>query len=164
MRVQTAPVLIAVGVGVIDPLREVQFLVVAGRLVRLAATAADPVVEQSADREGVVADEFGVEALGHLVAMQPVARVGGAQLRGGIAGPPVSFGKEHRAHDVLHVPAALHEFDGQPVQQLGIRRRLALRSEVVQDLGNSRPEEELPQSIHEDPRGQRVVAIHEPVR
>ena len=148
----------------IDPLREVQLLVIARRLVRLAAAASDSVVEQSADPEGVIADEFGVEAVGCLVAMQPVVRIGGAQFRRGLAGPPIGLGKKHRAHDVLHVPTAVHEFDSQPIQQLGIRRRLALRPEVVQNLGDPRPEKELPQSIHEDPRGQRVLSIHEPIR
>jgi len=37
-------------------------------------------------------------------------------------------------HEPLHVPAVLTELDGQPVEQLWVARRLALRAEVLGGL------------------------------
>ena len=36
-----------------------------------------------------------------------------------------------RHHDLLDIPAAFHEIDGQPVEQIGMARPLALRSKVL---------------------------------
>ena len=57
---------------------------------------------------------------------------------------------------LLHVPAGLAEFHGQPVEQFRVRRRRGLRAEVVGRLEESGAEELLPEPIDGDAREQRV--------
>ena len=54
--------------------------------------------------------------------------------------------------------------DGQPVEQFGMDRPLALRAEIVHRLDDADAEEHLPEAIHGDARGQRIAAIHQPPR
>ena len=62
----------------------------------------------------------------------------------------------------LQAPAALHELDRQPVEQLRVRRRRALTAEVVLGLDNPSAEVLLPHAIDGHARGQRVTRIHQP--
>ena len=63
-----------------------------------------------------------------------------------------------RAHHVLHVPAAVHELAGQPIEQRGVHRRLALGAEIVQHPAQARAEELLPQPVHHRARRERVLS------
>ena len=49
----------------------------------------------------------------------------------------------------------LHELDGQPVEQLRMRRRLALRAEVLARRDEARAEVRLPDAVDERPRRRR---------
>src|SRR5262249_49392797 len=57
----------------------------------------------------------------------------------------------------------IHELGGQPVQQLGMRRRRALESEVVGRADESAAEVVLPDSIHHYARRQRILGACDPV-
>ena len=59
---------------------------------------------------------------------------------------------------MLEAPAAVHELDGQPVEQLGMRRRLALRAEVFAGRHEPGAEIGLPDPVDERPRRRRRVA------
>ena len=65
---------------------------------------------------------------------------------------------------MLDVPAAFHELDRQPVEQLLIHGRLALRADVVEDFRNPGSKKHLPQAVHEYTRRQRIVATGHPIR
>ena len=73
-----------------------------------------------------------------------------------------------RRHDEpvhpLDLPAASHEFVGQPVEQFRMRRRLAELAEVVGRRHDAAAEVVLPQPIDEHPRRQRIVLGGDPVR
>ena len=64
---------------------------------------------------------------------------------------------------MLNIPAAVHEFGRQPVQQFLVDRRFTLGADIVEDLRNSGPEKQLPKPVDEHACGQRVFAIGEPV-
>jgi hypothetical protein len=64
---------------------------------------------------------------------------------------------------VLDVPAAVHELAGQPVEQRGIHRRLALRAEIVEHLAEAGAEELLPQAVHHGAGGERIFFGDEPL-
>ena len=62
------------------------------------------------------------------------------------------------------VPAALHEFDGQPVEQFRMHRPFALRAEIVHRLDDAEAEVGLPEAVHGDAGGERIRRDPEPPR
>ena len=50
------------------------------------------------------------------------------------------------------------EVDRQPIEQLRMRRPLALGAEVGRRADDARAKEHLPDAIHGDPRGERILA------
>ena len=68
-----------------------------------------------------------------------------------------------RARD-WRVELRMHELRRQPVEQLGMRRPLALRAEIVERLRQPGAEELAPRAVDEHARGQRIVARDQPVR
>ena len=64
----------------------------------------------------------------------------------------------------LDVPAAVPELEGQPVEQLGMDRPLALRAEVLDQAADARAEELLPEPVHEHPCRERILRRREPPR
>ena len=81
--------------------------------------------QQAAGGQGVVADHLGVHAEARAARQQPVLRVL-LQLLGRRDGRLAVGGRrDQQLEELLHVPAGLAELDGQPVEQLGVRRQLA---------------------------------------
>jgi len=54
--------------------------------------------------------------------------------------PSPSIDRAHQLVDLLHAPAAVHEFDRQPVQQILMRGRLAHLPEVLEGRDDAAPE------------------------
>ena len=71
-----------------------------------------------------------------------------------------------RSHDqavkMLEAPAVVHEFDGQPVEQFRMRRRLALRAEVFGRRHQAGAEVRLPDAIDDRAGRGRRAAIDQP--
>ena len=65
---------------------------------------------------------------------------------------------------LFEIPAALDELQRQAIQQLGIKRFLALAAEVLRRLHQTATEQALPDAVHRDPRQQRMVRCGEPAR
>jgi hypothetical protein len=66
--------------------------------------------------------------------------------------------------EALHIPAALHEIDGEPVEQLGMRGALALQAEIIRRAHQTGTEEHLPHMIHEHAGRERVLLRRDPLR
>ena len=66
--------------------------------------------------------------------------------------------------DVLHAPVVLHEFDGQPVEQLGVRRRSPFAAEVKHRRHQRLAHVPSPDMIDGDPRRQRMTRVGQPFR
>ena len=131
-------------------------------LVGAHAFAAERVVHQTTDEEGVVAHDFGVEAVAGGAAEQAILGVGGEQF-GADAGVLAVGGRgDDGLHEALHVPAFLLEGGGEPVEEFGMGGRLALRAEVVGGFHNAEAEELLPETVHRDARGEGMLRVHEP--
>ena len=71
-----------------------------------------------------------------------------------------------RGHDQpvhrLEAPAPVDELGGQPVEQLGMARRRALRAEVLVGLDEPPAEVRLPEPVDRDPGRQRVLRVDQP--
>ena len=63
---------------------------------------------------------------------------------------------------MLHVPAAVHELDGEPIQQRLVGRHFALAADVDERLRQADAEVPLPQPIDDDAGRERIVAADEP--
>ena len=67
------------------------------------------------------------------------------------------------ADERLLVPAAFDKFRREPIEQLGVTRPFALRSEVGGCRDDSGAKEERPEAVHRDAGGQRILRIDQPV-
>ena len=70
---------------------------------------------------------------------------------------------ENALHEPLHIPAVLDELHRQPVEQFGVHRQLALRAEVRAGFYEAHAEELLPNAVDRHARGERVLAVHQPI-
>ena len=129
----------------------------------MGAGAADFRNEQTGDDEGIVPHEFGFNAPAALTGQLAVVGVAGAQVPRRGRDLPVGVAVDDEADHVLHVPAAVHEFAGQPVEKFGVHRRLALHAKIVQHPGQARAKELFPKAVHKDPGRERVFAGNDPL-
>src|SRR5262249_420120 len=60
---------------------------------------------------------------------------------------PVGGGRHHQTDELLHIPTRLTKLYGQPVEQLRMRRRLALRAEVLGGPHQTGSEDLMPEAI-----------------
>ena len=65
--------------------------------------------------------------------------------------------------DVLEAPTVLHELDRQPIEQLGMRRPLALHAKIVRRRHDAAAEVLLPKPVDDHPRRQRMIGPREPI-
>ena len=61
-------------------------------------------------------------------------------------------------------PILLHELGREPIQQFGVRGTLTLEAEVARVRGNALVKMMLPDSVHENARGERIPGIREQTR
>ena len=113
---------------------EVEIFPIAGRLVGFHAGAAGALHEQAGNGEGVVAHELGIEPPAAAAGELAVLGITRQHFRRGDGRARVGFARDHEADHVAQVPAALHEFAGQPVEERLVRGDFALRAEVVERL------------------------------
>ena len=153
---------------VLHEFREVQierdFLPEAGRLVRTHAGAADFVGEQSTDEERVVADEFALNAKARTAGVEEILGITFEQWRRDARALAIGRAGDELLERAFHVPAGLHEIDGEPVEHFLMRGQVALRAEILGRAHESLAEANLPEAIHRDARGERMLGLHEPLR
>ena len=133
-------------------------------LVGLHARAADLSDEKPTGREGGIADHLTVHPETRAAREQAVRRVAlDLCARGGRA-LPVGRAGDDEFHQPLHVPAALAEFDGEPVEKLGVRWSVAHDAEILGRFDESGAENFLPEAVHRHARGERVCGRDKPLR
>ena len=143
---------------------EIHVSPVPGWLIGIRAATADFFDKQPADRQRVVADHFCLNSKTRLTCIKLVVRVKLSQLRRGNRRLTIRPGSHQQANHLFNVPVAVHEFNGQPVEQFGMRWQRALPTEIVERRRETAAEIQLPESIHERSCGQRVVARNDPLR
>ena len=73
-------------------------------------------------------------------------------------------GRRHDFFDeAFDVPAVVAEIDGQPIEQFGMARVLALGAEVGGGGDDAGAEEDLPEAIYFDAGGERMLAHRDPL-
>ena len=118
--------------------------------------------QQAAGGQGVVADHLRVHPEPRPAREQPVLRVLLDLLRRGRRRLPVGGRGDQELEEPLHVPARLAELDGQPVEQLGMRGKLAADPEVSRRADQAGPEDFLPEPVDRHPGGQRMLGPEQP--
>ena len=134
------------------------------RLVGADRRAADFRAEETAERERLIAQNFGVEAEARGAGEQFVFRIKREQFRRDVGILAIGAGGDEQANEGFYVPAGAHELAGEPVEQLGMRRGIALRAEIAGRADEAGTKELLPKTIGDDARGERVFRINEPTR
>lgn len=112
--------------------REVEVREVARGLIRLDAFAAELRHEQAADRQRVVAHEFGVNAEAALPREPAVVRVQLAHFATDERRLPIRLAHDNRLDEQLHVPAGLDERRREVIEQQRVARPFALSAEVIE--------------------------------
>ena len=116
-------------------------------------------------RPAGVAQRFGIEPADVLPPEKLVLGIDGGRPSAVSRDDLPIRGRHHdQSMQFLDRPAALHELDGQPIEQLGMRRPCAAVAEIVRRRDEARAEMLLPDAVDDDPRGPRVVGRSDPVR
>ena len=70
---------------------------------------------------------------------------------------------DHQLEQLLDVPARFAEFDGQPIEQFGMRRQFAGDAEIAGRPHEAGAEHFLPESIDGDARRERILGPQQPL-
>ena len=127
------------------------------------ARAADLLCQKAARVECAVADEFGGESESGGVGEESVAGIEFAELWGDVRGLAVGLGEEDGFEEGAVVPVGFNEFDGEPIEEFGVRGWGALDAEVFGGFDDAGAEEQFPGAVRSDSGGQRVFGVCEPV-
>src|SRR5262245_37955043 len=65
---------------------------------------------------------------------------------------------------MFYAPSAFDELDRQPIEQRGMRRLLAARTEIFRRRDQPRADILLPDAVDDHARRQRIVFVHDPFR
>ena len=115
--------------------------------------------EQAGDGEGVVADGLRRKTVARLAGNETIERIALPQGRGLEGALPVGTTRDQQAHEVFHVPPRLVELDGEVIEQFRVDRGFPLAPEVVEALGNPRPEDEIPEPVGHHPGRQAARSV-----
>ena len=135
-----------------------------GGLGRIDAGSAHLEGDQAGRLQRAVADDFGVEAEAAAPGEQQVLAILLGELRCDARGLTVGAAGDDEAVELFHRPAGALEFDGEPVEQLRVRRRFALVAEVFERGDEATAEKGLPLAVHGHTGGQRILRREEPAR
>ena len=64
---------------------------------------------------------------------------------------------------MFHVPTGADEFGGEPVEEFGVGGGVALHAKVARRADEAGAEELLPETVHGDAGGERILRIDDPV-
>ena len=120
-------------------------------------------VQQTGNRERIVAHKLGVQSVPRAVCEQAVLTVFFQMLRRDARRLPICSRHQHLLDDTLQIPVAL-KIRSEPVEQFRVARPFALVAEIVHRLYQSRAENDRPPAIHGDACGERVLRRHQPIR
>src|SRR5438067_677415 len=104
--VKAAPILRRTVIVLVSAFGEIQKIPISSRLIGLDALAPNLVNEQSADRQRVIADEFGVQPESALPRQPCVIWITLAQFARGVGTLHIRRRRDHQPHEMFYVPAA----------------------------------------------------------
>ena len=120
--------------------------------------------KQPARRERLVAHHLGAEPEARPAREQPVAGVALGQRGRDFRRLPIRRRGHEQPEKLLHVPLFAHQLGGQPVEQLGVRRQLALRAEFLARPHDAGAEDGFPKAVRGHARRERIGVVHQPAR
>ena len=128
--------------------------------------AKHPFVEQAAHGKHGVANDFGFQTFATLVPTQQIVMIDGPT--GGIVFVAFQIDRagQNQLVDRFESPTAMHQFDGQPIEQLGMSRSHPLRAEITRRGDNSPSQVMLPEAVDDHPGEQltsSVIDVGDPI-
>ena len=133
-----------------------------GGLVGFDRGTAEFWIEEAGGVEGHVADGEAVHTVAWAAGEEAVFGVAlvedGIAFRGLLEG--VAGDKE--AIHLFDIPTGVHEFDGEPVEEIGVAGDFALEAEIFGGFDQTDGEEVLPHTVDGDPGGDWIIARDEP--
>ena len=120
--------------------------------------------KQTAHRKRLIAQQLARRTETRPTSEQTVIRIAFVEFRRGFGALAIRLAVDHQLEHVLEVPAAVHQLGGEPVEQFGMKRQVALAAKLLAAAHDAGAEEAFPQAIHGHAGGERVVAAHEPLR
>src|SRR5206468_5898042 len=101
---------------------------------REKARSADRLVEEARDGKGNVTNPFRLDAKAGPAGQKAVSRVALEELRRHLRALAISRGAANEAVERLEAPAALHELDREPIQELRVRGLRGAHAKVLRGL------------------------------
>ena len=141
---------------------EIKFAPNSGRLVGSNTGAADLVVDQSGNGEGLIPDHFCLQAEAGAATKEAVLGVflptNGIEL----AALPIRRAHDHGFDEVFEIPIVFDEIDCQPIEKLRVTGVVGLGAEVFARFDQAGSEEVLPDAIDLHAGGEGMFFINEP--
>ena len=161
--VKSSAVLAFAWIGLIISHGKVEIFPIAIGLIGADAGAPDFGNEETGNGEGIIANEFGIDAEAALAGEFAVVRIGGEEFRGDRGDLAVGVTGDDAADHPLHIPAAVHEFAGEPIEEGGVGGGFSLGAEVIEHLAEAGTEELFPETIHDRASGEGIFAGDQPL-
>ena len=132
-------------------------------LIGADAFAAHGGGEEAGEEEGLIANDFGVEAEAGAAGEELVFGVSLEVFGGELSALAIGVGGDDAGDEFFHVPAVFAEGDSEPVEEFGMGGRGALGAEVVAGFDEAGAEELLPEAVDGDAGGEGVVGAYQPL-
>ena len=114
-------------------------------------------IQQTTNSEGVIAQCLRIEAEPRATGKKAVIRIQFQFSRRYLRALPISRGSQHQLQHLLDIPLGGDEFGGEPIQQLRMHRRYALRAKVLGGFHDARAEHVLPEPVNRHSRRERML-------
>ena len=116
-------------------------------LIRPHGRAAALLDQKTGNQQRLIANHFGRQPQTRAPRQQSILRIALQQLRSHSRALPISRARDDRLEQSFRIPAALLEFNRQPIEQLRMRRQFALSAEIFRGLHQPGTEEHLPEAV-----------------
>ena len=124
--------------------------------VGLNARTVHGAVQPAGNRQNRVANRFTFEAPDRIMRQKPVLGIARQRFRRGLAGLLEGLRHQQKANLLLDGPTVADKLRCQRIQQLGMRRPLAVNTKIVGCRHNAAPKHMKPDPVDHDARGQRI--------
>ena len=128
-----------------------------GRLVRLDARSTDPLDQQTGSLQRRIAQHLGVHPEARATGEQTVLRIALDVFGGRLDRLPIRRRHDEHLVQPLDLPPVFDEIDGEPVEQLGVRRPAAHQAQVATGFDEAGAKHFLPHPVDGDAGRERVV-------
>ena len=132
------------------------------RLPGLDRRSTDHGIEETRRSEGVVTDHPRGKPKARGSGEKSIVWIPLSELRGGVATLAERLAGNKESKNMAGIPIVLHQFDGKPIEELGVGRCFSLQSEIFRGSDEPFSKDKLPEMIGNYAGGQGVLRRHQP--